>query len=108
MLTAATGATLRELMDRMGHSTARAALIYQHGSHARQHEIADALGQLARQQMTDSPAPNKVKRSKPTGTGRARAWPASLMKIAITYVRKALTWDFCWRPEQDSNLRPTA
>ena len=75
MLTAATGATLRELMDRMGHSTARAALIYQHGSHARQHEIADALGQLARQQMTDSPAPNKVKRSKPTGTGRARRNP---------------------------------
>jgi integrase len=46
MLTAATGATLRELMDRMGHSTTRAALIYQHGSHARQHEIADALNQL--------------------------------------------------------------
>ena len=32
MLTAATGATLRELMDRMGHSTTRAALIYLHGS----------------------------------------------------------------------------
>jgi integrase len=75
MLTAATGATLRELMDRMGHSTARAALIYQHGSHARQHEIADALGQLAKQRMTDSPAANKGKRGKPTGTGRARRGP---------------------------------
>jgi len=31
-LTAATGATLRELMDRMGHSSPRAALFYLHGS----------------------------------------------------------------------------
>jgi hypothetical protein len=51
MLTAATGATLRELMDRMGHSTTRAALIYLHGSDARQHEIAGALGHLAQQQI---------------------------------------------------------
>jgi integrase len=51
MLTAATGATLRELMDRMGHSTARAALIYLHGSDARQREIAGALGDLAEQQI---------------------------------------------------------
>jgi hypothetical protein len=34
-LTAMTGASLRELMDRMGHSSARAALIYLHGSDAR-------------------------------------------------------------------------
>jgi hypothetical protein len=51
MLTAATGATLRELMDRMGHSTTRAALIYLHGSDARQHEIAGALNDQARQQI---------------------------------------------------------
>lgn len=51
MLTAATGATLRELMDRMGHSTTRAALIYLHGSDARQHEIAGALSHHARQQI---------------------------------------------------------
>jgi integrase len=51
MLTAATGVTLRELMDRMGHSTTRAALIYLHGSDARQHEIAGALSHLAQQQI---------------------------------------------------------
>ena len=34
--TAATGATLREMMDRMGHSSTRAALIYMHGSDTRQ------------------------------------------------------------------------
>jgi hypothetical protein len=37
--------------------------------------LADALGQLAKQQMTDSPAANKGKRGKATGTGRARRGP---------------------------------
>jgi integrase len=72
-LTAATGATLRELMDRTGHSTARAALIYQHGSHARQHEIADALGQLARQQMTDSPRTKQGQAQQAYGHGTGTA-----------------------------------
>ena len=45
-LTAMTGASLRELMDRMGHSSARAALIYLHGSDARQRVIADGLSKL--------------------------------------------------------------
>jgi integrase len=53
MLTAATGATLRELMDRMGHSTTRAALIYLHSSDARQREIAGALSHLAERQIGD-------------------------------------------------------
>ena len=38
-------------MDRMGHSSTRAAMIYIHGSDARQHEIADTLSQLARQEL---------------------------------------------------------
>jgi len=44
------GATLRELMDRMGHtrSTARPALIYQHATDERQRAVADAAGNLAR------------------------------------------------------------
>jgi integrase len=46
-LTATTGATLRELMDRMGHSSPRAALIYLHSSNARQQAIADSLSELA-------------------------------------------------------------
>ncbi len=36
---AATGASLRELMDRMGHSSTRAALIYQHGTAERDRVI---------------------------------------------------------------------
>jgi hypothetical protein len=45
------GASLRELMVRMGHSSTRAALIYQHSTDERQREIADALGQLARDEL---------------------------------------------------------
>ena len=45
-LTATAGASLRELMDRMGHSSPRAALIYLHGSDARQRAIADGLSKL--------------------------------------------------------------
>jgi integrase len=37
---AADAASLRELMTRMGHSTARAALIYQHARRDREKEIA--------------------------------------------------------------------
>jgi integrase len=72
-LAAGTGATLRELMDRMGHSTARAALIYLHGSDQRQREIAQALSELAEAEIK-----RRAKRPKgqPTriasGTYRAR------------------------------------
>ncbi|MFH9977815.1 tyrosine-type recombinase/integrase [Streptomyces sp. NPDC017179] len=45
-LAASTGASTRELMARMGHSTARAALIYQHASADRDRLIADALSGL--------------------------------------------------------------
>jgi integrase len=40
---AAAGASVRELMSRMGHSTMRAALIYQHARQEREREIADGI-----------------------------------------------------------------
>jgi hypothetical protein len=46
-MAAAQGASLRELMERMGHSSPRAAMIYQHATRDRDKAIADALGQLA-------------------------------------------------------------
>jgi integrase len=46
-LAAATGATLSELMGRLGHSTVRAALIYQHAAADRDRAIAEALSQMA-------------------------------------------------------------
>ncbi len=49
-LAAQTGASTRELMHRMGHSTMRAALIYQHATDARSRVIADRLDALVREQ----------------------------------------------------------
>lgn len=46
-LAAMTGATLAELMARLGHSTAHAALRYQHVARDRDKEIAAALSRLA-------------------------------------------------------------
>ncbi len=43
---AQTGATLREVMARIGHSSPRAAMIYQHASRDRDQAIADALDVL--------------------------------------------------------------
>jgi integrase len=42
-LAAVTGASTKELMARMGHSSVRAALIYQHATRERDHEIARAM-----------------------------------------------------------------
>ncbi|MEU0572451.1 tyrosine-type recombinase/integrase [Nonomuraea sp. NPDC005983] len=60
-LAAATGASLRELMTRMGHSSTRAALIYQHATQERDQAIAQALGKAL-----------KTEQKKRSGTQRAR------------------------------------
>lgn len=41
------GANLRELMERMGHASSRAALIYLHSTPDRQRAIADAIAARA-------------------------------------------------------------
>ncbi|HEU0102107.1 MAG TPA: site-specific integrase [Mycobacteriales bacterium] len=46
-LAATTGASTKELMHRMGHSSVRAALIYQHATDERDAVIAQALSELA-------------------------------------------------------------
>ena len=63
----------RELMARMGHSSTRAALIYLHSTDERQAAIADALGELAVQQLKRKPdrAKREVTASR-SGTQRAR------------------------------------
>lgn len=47
VLAAQTGATLAELMSRLGHSTPQAALRYQHAAQGRDAEIAAALSRIA-------------------------------------------------------------
>jgi integrase len=46
-LAAATGATLAELMGRLGHSSVHAAMRYQHAAQDRDHVIAEALSRMA-------------------------------------------------------------
>ena len=47
VLASQTGATLAELMGRLGHSTPQAALRYQHAAQGRDAEIAAALSKIA-------------------------------------------------------------
>jgi len=59
-----TGASTRELMERMGHDSSHAALIYQHGSARRDRAIADALDALIDKEQ----AGENGDREEPTGT----------------------------------------
>jgi integrase len=55
-LAAATGATTKELMERMGHTSPRVALRYQHVMADRQAALAAALDDLARDATNTTPA----------------------------------------------------
>jgi hypothetical protein len=57
-------------MDQMGHDSQRAAMIYLHGSDARQHEIADSLSKLARVELKRGS--KRTVSGKRSGTQRAR------------------------------------
>lgn len=56
-LSAATGATLKELMARLGHADVRAAMIYQHASRDRDRKIARGLGGFIRDARAASGKP---------------------------------------------------
>lgn len=49
--TANAGANLRELMDRLGHSTTRAAVIYLHSTDERQRALANAVDKAAHAEL---------------------------------------------------------
>lgn len=63
---AATGATIKELMARMGHSSTRAAMIYLHATAERDREIADGVGRNIVSRL------HQRQTEKPTGTQGAR------------------------------------
>jgi hypothetical protein len=65
MLAGSAGAGLRELMDPMGHSTSRAALLYLLRSDERQQAIVEALNELTIAEM-------KRGNVRASGTQRAR------------------------------------
>jgi hypothetical protein len=70
-MAAAQGASLEELMERMGHSSPRAALIYLHVTRERDQKIAAGMGKLFAEAKTRS-AKRTGTDPKPTGTQRAR------------------------------------
>ena len=69
-LTADAGANLRELMERMGHASTRAALIYLHSTDERQRKLAEVVGELAREELRK--AKNQVNPTEASGTKVAR------------------------------------
>lgn len=70
-MTAAQGASLKELVERMGHSSPRTALIYLHATRERDQKIAAGMGKIFADAKKTS-----TKRTgtdpKPSGTQRAR------------------------------------
>jgi integrase len=67
---AESGASLAELMNRMGHSSTRAARIYLHARQERDKQIADAVDKMVRRELNRSGG--KARQDKPAGTQRAR------------------------------------
>jgi len=65
-LAAVSGATLKELMSRLGHSTPAAAMIYQHAAADRDKVIAEALSKLAAGSVTPISRARSAKRQEDT------------------------------------------
>jgi integrase len=66
--TATAGANMRELMDRMGHSSTRAAMIYLHSTDPRQRALADAVDEVIRNDLRNA----RKKTKSQSGTDMAR------------------------------------
>jgi integrase len=67
--TADAGANPRELMERMGHDSSRAALIYLHSSDKRQRALAEAVTDAALAELAKA---RKRSATDPSGTRKAR------------------------------------
>jgi integrase len=76
-LAAASGASTRELMHRMGHSSMRAALIYQHATSERDREIAAGIDARISRRTAATPDGPTVARD----DAMAREWPAATQEI---------------------------
>jgi hypothetical protein len=59
-------------MKRMGHSSTRAALIYQHATQQRDEEIAAGMGKLLRQARRQARTTGGAGTDEGSGTQRAR------------------------------------
>jgi integrase len=83
VLAALTGATLRELMDRLGHTTSATAMRYQHIAEGRADLLAERLSALA----ATTPGTKNATRKRPTATRRKRTerpWAATELAETTT------------------------
>jgi integrase len=71
-LMAGAGASLRELMERMGHASTRAALIYLHSTDERQRKLADTVGKMARTELRKARKPGNGDGQSGTNVARGR------------------------------------
>ena len=71
---AETGASLAELMNRMGHSSTRAAQVYLHAREERGQQIAATLDKMARRELSRARKRRREDQAadKTSGTQRAR------------------------------------
>ena len=68
------GGSFRELMERMGHDSERAALVYLHSGAERRHQIADTLSKLVTQELKrGSNSQGGESTARRSGTPRARS-----------------------------------
>ena len=105
-LTAATGASLRELMERTGHNSPRAALTYLHGDDARLRAIADGLSKLVEREFRSVQGrPNRARRRGRARRGHANDGRAS-RRGTLSMFAGGLTWGGTWWGYQDLNLGP--
>jgi hypothetical protein len=97
-LTAQTGATLNEIMSRIGHSSTRAAMIYQHATSKRDHDLAQALDALIRTAREAARPVETAGRALTRRTDLARIWhdkdSAALMQAAQVHSKRCVTWAF--------------
>ncbi len=74
-LAAGTGASLRDLMHRMGHQSTRAALIYQHISEQRDRDIAAGLDeQIAKKRDRHATGTARLSIDVRKSRSRSRSW----------------------------------
>jgi hypothetical protein len=77
-MSATTGATTKELMARLGHSSPRAAMIYQHATRDRDKLIVQGLGKLleaARTAPAEESGPSMAQRGSSTAARSSKSDP---------------------------------
>jgi hypothetical protein len=83
ILTATAGASLRELMARMGHASTRAALVYLHDTDDRQRAIATVISDLARPELGQPNMPSEGASENAAGTWRGTT------SLQVIFVRES-------------------